>query len=845
METAAEEQGHLVPTIELARQDATFGINRDDEFDFEIGGDDDLVSTGEPDDANGYLAHQTDDNDARQDDPYTHQAQEQAVRAIIVDSHNPDSHGQGHEEVDLDGSAINTVDEADASIEATQGDAQAANNNIDQETNEGYVGQDSGSHGQIFDEQPTGESETFDHAAQTEIGLDHDFANAATSVDKYGQEEDGQQDFAQTQVDENEAEVDTNALQEVLEKTAEFTETSGEYQKEEDNDAQEATAAANAQADSIGVVTISASFPNDEHPIEAVNESMDQSSWDAEEDEDLPSKAHPNVTVSYQGQDYFLCAEDPDEDPNTYFLDGVDSIHQPLSQFLENVREVISSEIEKGHEIFIKIDGLGLEFGESTTREFLDQTTLARIIEVNNKLVEQDGGSRSPELYMYLCVRSNPLHRFHQLAQGADEGQGLSNFEKYYDEASADASASHEDDQFGLARDVHSDDLAFIEAGGETEEAGGSIEASDVLESHNPFGMYEDQQPSLDDASVYGVVATKSDEEIELELSAAANEMEAQASFDVGSNTQFATGGEHNNTELDAAGVQNLDFDDTQGDGLSVPDQKEGIPESWVDGQNGQGLRGVGQDEESRQETELLVDLSKKDLEGAEGENYISLRRCDCVGPGPCLCDDCYKLCFSDVEGGSYVAFPEERDNLMADFQPDNAAANLQAQDFTANTAYDEDYLDLGDEGDDNDDEQPADHATAMDDGAGGASDPSRQLSDNSSMTATLDGEDNGHVDVAAVNQTSADQAPTHEVDTSQPQVDEIDWNHEEDETGGVAQSPADLSPSSASAKRSRDRDEDAIGEGDESGTFAGSLPRTRAQLTSTQAPSAVVLKFS
>lgn len=840
METAAEEQSHIVPDFEVELQDDTFDMNRDDEFDFEIGGDDGLAPTGEAGDAdaNANLTHHTDRDNAHHDSAYTYQPQEQTVQAPTVDSHDQESGDHGYEALTLEASAFDTIIEADATIEPAQNDGQASPESYDQGANEGHAADGSGFHDQVSYKEPAGDFETVDNAAQIEIEIeqDHDHMDAATSVD-YIQEGGDFQDFAQIQVDENEAEVDTDALQEALfsDKAAEDVETSGGYQDEEDDDAQDAEVAADVQADPIGGDGTSASFPNDEPSTEMLDESLDQSNWDAEDDGDRPSRAHPNVTVSYQGQDYFLCAEDPDEDPNTYFLDDVGSIHRPLSQFLESVREVISSEIETGHEVFIKIDGLGLEFGESTAKEFLDQTTLARIIEVNNKLVEQDGGSRSPELYMYLCVRSNPLDRFTQLAKGADEGQGLSNFEKYYDEASADASLSNEEEQIDLNGDVLSDDLTFDEAYDETEEPGGTIQSPDVQQTHNPSRIDEVTQPLLVDASISGAVEIDANEQSELELTA--SETVAHGLHHTDSDAQSANGGERNSTELDAEAVQEH-LENSQGLDLSVLDQAaEGISESWFDGeigqnqdgqdQDGQGFRDVEPVQELREQSEVPTDPSKKDHEGTDGENSISLRRSACVGPGPCLCDSCYDTSFLDIEGGSDVSshdptFSEEEwDTLMTDAQPDNAAANVQAQDPVANAAYDDDYLDLGDN--DNDYEQSADHAGAINDNTDGDLYPSRQPSDNSSATATLDGDDNGHGHDTAVNQasTAPSQAASHtEVDAAQPQDDEIDWNHDEDDEIGVAtQNPADLSPSSASGKRSREQDEGATGQGDESGT--------------------------
>lgn len=865
METAAEEQGHLVPNFEVGHRDAVIDINRDDEFDFEIGGDENLPLVEEANDAYETLADQADGveahgTDAHVNDSYTYQPQEQVLQASAVDPHDQESHEQSHEELDLETSAFDNIDDTADLTDAAQGDGQGASeyhNQEEKEENEGSEGNEEHeehlgdvSHEEIDYEETAGEFDGFSNVAQPEIGEDHELMNAATSVEYILEEDDHQKRVDEADADQHDVQVDTNILPEgeYTENNTEDNDVTGEDEKEE-VDAQDASVAAEAYNGSTGNNSADASLAQNASSAEVIDGSLDQPNWNAEDQEHQTLTARPNVTISYRGQEYFLFAENSDEDPDTYFLDEVDSIYQPLSQFLGDVREVISSEVETGHGIFMKIDGLGLEFGESTAKDFLDQTTFAQIIDVNNKLVQQDGGSKSPELYIYLSVRSNPLHRFTELANGADEGQGLSNFEKYYEETSTGVSVTNEEGQDDFTQDILSEDLSFDGAHGKTDEVtGGTGSSYNAEQYHNPFRVGDDQQEPLVDANISDVAETEAAEPDALTL----NEKE-DGVFDENRNVdaEFAGGEENNSLGLDATDAEKISFDDALGDGISVSGQvEEDVAESCVDSHDA-ASQDVGDAGKLDEQTEVQIDFSKETHERTDGENSFSLPRSDCVGPGPCLCDNCYDLAPLGFEGGckeflntaqaststgstGYVPISEEEWDLMTDSNMDNTIADKNTQGSAFIAANDEDYLDLGDDGDQG---ETAYHADEANDDAAGHLNTFRPGSHSSSASATLDGEDSGHGDDAAVNQSPADpsQAPNStEVDTSQPEVDEIDWNHDEDEEIGVAaQNPTGLSPSSPSAKRSRQEDEGASGLGDESGTcWVYIIPQTSANMS-------------
>lgn len=855
METTAEQQGQIVPNFEVEHQHAIIEITRDDEFDFEIGGDENLDSIEQADEANPHPTGQADGleghgTDIHVDDSYTHQPPEQAVQASVVDFHDPESHDHGHEMLDLEASALDTLGDTTGFTDAAQDDDQGAHEYYNQEENEEPV--EDVPQGEIDYEETTGEFDGVSNVFQPENGQDHDLMDSTTSVEYVSEEADLPEPADETEADQNGTEVDTNIFHEgeYSDRNTNNLDARGEYETQEIDDSEDTSVAADAQNDSTGGDSADATLAQNEPSTEAFDESLDQSNWNADDQEDQTLTARPNVTVSYKGQDYFLFAENSDEDPDTYFLDEVDSIHQPLSQFLEQVRQVISSELETGHEIFMKVDGLGLEFGESTAKDFLDQTTFAQIIDVNSRLVQQDGGSKSPELYIYLSVRSHPLQRFKELVKGADEGQGLSNFEKYYDETSADVSATNDEVQDDFTQEILSDGLSFDETQEEPDEVTGATgDSYDAQQYRNPFRVDDDEQESFVGATISDVVGNEGTEPDTL----AVNEKEDDGlDGDANVDAEFTGVEESNTLGLDATDVEGLSFDNALGDAVSVSDQVEvDVADSFGDSHDATG-QDVGETGNLEEQTEVQIDFSEETHERTDGKNSFSLQSSDCVAPGPCLCDHCDDPaslgygCFGEVFSTISPVFTptgstiyEQVSNVewslfMTDSHMDNKVADRKTQDSTFNAATDDNYLDLGDNGDQAENAYLAD---ATNNDATGYLDTSRALSHSSSASATLDGEDSGHGEDATVVQNPADpirNLNSNEFDASQPEADEIDWNHDEDdEIGAAAQNPTNLSPSSPSAKRSRQEDEAASGLGEESGMcWVCPIPQMHADLS-------------
>lgn len=72
----------------------------------------------------------------------------------------------------------------------------------------------------------------------------------------------------------------------------------------------------------------------------------------------------PEVKVIYQQEEYSLFPSKQNHDPDTYFLSNYRIIEEPLSRFLACLRDVVSNEVSINDEVVIRVDELGLEFGE-------------------------------------------------------------------------------------------------------------------------------------------------------------------------------------------------------------------------------------------------------------------------------------------------------------------------------------------------------------------------------------------------------------------------------------------------------------------------------------------------
>lgn len=836
METTLEDQAELLADPLVGDQTDPIDTNQEDDFDFEIGGDDGFDLTAEAGNEDGGLVDEVDVTQDYVDQSDMLQSQEQEPQALVTGNDAGYGDDDGHQEIGVSSSGLDSLH---TRVELTQDfqngiekDEQNDSHNdlgvADQEEMENNA--KTLSEEEIYYEETAGEFADLDHTPEPGLMQDQGLMNAATSVG-HVHEGDNFQDHT-NEADDDDVETADNDAQDfqLVAETVQKVEVAEDSEPEDR--AQPANGAAEAEISEARDDSADATLANNDGTDDVVAANLDQSNWADEDDDHDGSNASPIVTVSYRGQEYSMFAQSPEDDPDTYFLDGAESIHRPLSQFLEEVREIISSEVEAGHELFARIDGLGLEFGESTAKDFLDQTTLAQIIEVNDKLSQNDGGSQHAELYIFLSIRSNPKQRFAELAKGADEGHGLSYFEQYYEESPADVSLFDEEEQHGVSQNISSDLLS--QEGSPDENQKASDVASNALNAKHDHNLFQidDQQLSLNDAAISEILGAET-ETFETE----ADDNTAEASiFDgnVNDSSDVAQKGDVSSFDLATRDAEVIDGNDNFGDAISVAEQGETeMVEGWDHNENVDAqdeLGSTAREEAIDEQAELLINESEEGREHSDGEISFSYIR-ECLAPDLCESNDCLSSELGEVEGkadqlSSAVPFftlesMDSRSFLLSDAdwehlmvnspQRTHAAADRQAQDATANIPNDEDYLDLS--------ENAENQAATTDANAAEQDDIQQRTTPNSSATATLNGEENGPADEAAAIQDRLDSVDQTHDPINQNQDDEIDWNHEDDDDIGVAnQNPTDLSPSSLSAKRNRQEDEGIDGLGDDSG---------------------------
>ncbi|KAI1087728.1 hypothetical protein F5B19DRAFT_497092 [Rostrohypoxylon terebratum] len=172
-------------------------------------------------------------------------------------------------------------------------------------------------------------------------------------------------------------------------------------------------------------------------------ENEDQEAADADRDNHVPPMSkiraeHPlsiatrhEMYISYGQTDYRLFAKSEDDDPNQYFLRDMSTMELPLGEFLANLREVIADELSILDELVMHVDGLGLEFSETSSGGMLEEWTFGDILGLYDNLVKNDGVEAAPCLYMYLMVRPNCYKRLVALLDSANAGRGLSEIAVY------------------------------------------------------------------------------------------------------------------------------------------------------------------------------------------------------------------------------------------------------------------------------------------------------------------------------------------------------------------------------------------------------------------------------
>ena len=123
-----------------------------------------------------------------------------------------------------------------------------------------------------------------------------------------------------------------------------------------------------------------------------------------------PSTGVSEISVFYNNVRYALFGAEAD-DPDSYFFDDVSELDKPLSEFLSSLRGVIEDDIESPHdEIVIRIDSLGLEFGEGSRDKFL-RRTFREVLDCYNVLFTNQLVT-APNLDIELLVRLDCERQF-------------------------------------------------------------------------------------------------------------------------------------------------------------------------------------------------------------------------------------------------------------------------------------------------------------------------------------------------------------------------------------------------------------------------------------------------
>ncbi|KAI0449528.1 hypothetical protein F5B21DRAFT_518102 [Xylaria acuta] len=174
------------------------------------------------------------------------------------------------------------------------------------------------------------------------------------------------------------------------------------------------------------------------------------------------------VYISYGETDYRLFAKSEDDDPNQYFLTDKSALDLSLTRFLTSLRDVISEEVSPLDDLVMQVDGLGIEFSESTTADFLGKFTFGDLVVLYDKLVKNEEAESSPPIYTYLTVRPNCIRRMMALRESANAGRGLSEVALYRDspmdeEGANDVESPDTDFSNGDYNDGESDNIYLQE----------------------------------------------------------------------------------------------------------------------------------------------------------------------------------------------------------------------------------------------------------------------------------------------------------------------------------------------------------------------------------------------
>jgi hypothetical protein len=156
---------------------------------------------------------------------------------------------------------------------------------------------------------------------------------------------------------------------------------------------------------------------------------------------DGPAAAR-EVIVVYKSVEYALFSTSELDDPDSYFLSDRSITEKPLPDFFKAIRDIIHEELADEDELCISVEDLGLETEEVSCTEIartssglmpseqtslsVQDVSLALIMDLHEKLLQNDGVESSRPLCILLGTRINFARRLVNLTTGADQGKGLS-----------------------------------------------------------------------------------------------------------------------------------------------------------------------------------------------------------------------------------------------------------------------------------------------------------------------------------------------------------------------------------------------------------------------------------
>ncbi|KAJ9155139.1 hypothetical protein NKR23_g2475 [Pleurostoma richardsiae] len=479
------------------------------------------------------------------------------------------------------------------------------------------------------------------------------------------------------------------------------------------------------------------------------------------------SLIEPDVKVIYRDEEFSLLAGSSDDDPNSYFLADSAALDAPLAKFLSDVRHIISAEVTQSDEIVMRVDGLGLEFGETTTADFLERATFRQLIELHDKLVKADDPTASHTLYVFLVTRPSCLQRFAELINGVNEGKGLTELGSFFDNALPFELSPGESGDEIVSQDVSAEDQQYDDM-----EIQGEYEALEMVNA-------TEQQHEVEAPSVIPLQTR--------EVSAAAGEIELFGDGD----------DDHANRGVAANGSDEPSIETVPQDAIGETVEVAGQTDHHMieeaedatyhadDDQRGEVTTGV--------EDELLDYDTNEEFDDSPGQ------------PSQ-LADDHDQQGLQEPTTTNIDHAMGNNDNQLHD----------ESSDIHAN---DEVYLEHHEYAETNEVEPNLAEETQIPVDLATHSSPPQGASENTSATATVNGDeidfddDDVPTQGDAGNTRSADHVSTRDKDHPETSVNEIDWENEDD--GILDQSETNLSPSSISVKRSRQADE-GDGSGDE-----------------------------